>query len=434
MWSVLIAAAGADWESDALRMIDQDPEIVVIKRCVDVTDLLGAATTGEADVALVALDAPGLDQAAVDHLQRHRVRLVGVAPTGTGDVARAHARRIGLVEVVTDDALNSLTERLHRIDAGPAAVETAWASPDETAEESVGLSGGGGGLGAGDPVVAGERGRGTVVAVWGPAGAPGRTTMAVSLAASLAGRGVPVTLIDADPYGGSVAQQLGIVEEVSGILAASRFAAAGELDMRLAQTMRMADGIRVISGLPRPDRWTEVRPGTLAHLVELVARDSHVVIDTGFSLEDGGPGDFGTRPPRNSMTLGALETADQIVIVGTPDPVGLTRLARATVELRDLLPDADTRVVVNRMRGSLSWSQRQIADLVAGFTDAPLLVIPEDRAAADRALLAGAPLLSGPVGTAVGSLAHELFPRAAAAKPRGLGRLRRRTADTTRRR
>ena len=70
---------------------------------------------------------------------------------------------------------------------------------------------------------------GRVVVVWGPAGAPGRTTVAVSLAAVLARRSRRTTLVDADPYGGSVAQHLGILDEVSGLLSAARLAADGTL-------------------------------------------------------------------------------------------------------------------------------------------------------------------------------------------------------------
>jgi hypothetical protein len=66
---VLIVASGAAWEPAALRLLADHPRIVVLKRCVDVDDLLAAATAGQADVAVVGLDAPGLDRAAVDHLR-----------------------------------------------------------------------------------------------------------------------------------------------------------------------------------------------------------------------------------------------------------------------------------------------------------------------------------------------------------------------------
>jgi hypothetical protein len=90
------------------------------------------------------------------------------------------------------------------------------------------------------------------------------------------------------------------------------------------------------------------------------------------------------------MTLAALDRADEVVVVGAADPVGLARLARGLVELRDLLPAVRPRVVVNRTRSSLGWSDREIHGMVEGFVQ-PVGVhfLPDDRAAADRALMAG---------------------------------------------
>ena len=41
------------------------------------------------------------------------------------------------------------------------------------------------------------------------------------------------------------------------------------------------------------------------------------------------------RPGRNQLTLGAVDVADEVLVVGTPDPVGLSRLARGLVDLRE---------------------------------------------------------------------------------------------------
>ena len=83
-----------------------------------------------------------------------------------------------------------------------------------------------------------------------------------------------------------------------------------------------------------------------------------LVVDTGFCLEDDTASDFGGRPSRNALTLTALEQADEIVVVGAADPVGLARLARGLVDLRAQAYAAPVRVVVNRMRPSIGWSDK----------------------------------------------------------------------------
>ncbi len=189
----------------------------------------------------------------------------------------------------------------------------------------------------------------------GPAGAPGRTTLAIGLAAEHAHQGHPSVLVDADPHGGAVAQRLGVLDEVSGLLAAARLVNAGDLDTAAFARCRRVVGDRfdVLTGLPRPDRWVEARPGVLETVLERAAEVGDVVVDTGFSLED--DADLGRPMSRNQLTLDALGVADHVVVVGTAEPTGLARLARTLVELRDTthLP---VTVVVNRMRDSLGWS------------------------------------------------------------------------------
>jgi MinD-like ATPase involved in chromosome partitioning or flagellar assembly len=273
-----------------------------------------------------------------------------------------------------------------------------------------------------------------VVAVWGPAGAPGRTTVAVALAAELARRGHRTVLVDADPYGGAVAQQLGIMDEVSGVLAATRLATSGELAERFDGVQRgVGAHLGVVTGLPRADRWVEVRAGAVQHVLEVAREHGQVVVDTGFCLEEDPAAERGSRPGRNQMTLEALEAADEVVVVGSADPVGLSRLARGLVELRDQTGGAPARVVVNRMRPTLGWSQKDVAGMVAGFARlAGLHFLPEDRDTVDRMLVAGRTLPElgdSALGRAVAGVVDALVPPAPDATPRGRG-LRRRRAGT----
>lgn len=99
MICVLLLAAGHAWEAAALGALEAGRETTVLKRCVDVDDLLAAATTGQADVAVLALDAPGLDPAAVAHLRRCGVRPVVVAarPDDLAVVEQARRLQVGTV-------------------------------------------------------------------------------------------------------------------------------------------------------------------------------------------------------------------------------------------------------------------------------------------------------------------------------------------------
>jgi MinD-like ATPase involved in chromosome partitioning or flagellar assembly len=404
---VLVVASGAAWESPLLALVGERHDLVLLKRCVDIDDLLASASAGQADAAVVALDAPGLDHAAVDLLHRHQVRVVVVAGPGSPDAVQTRAARIGVDGLVGADDLSRVVELLERDDEPLANAATAL-----------------------EPTLEATTSSGRVLVVWGPAGAPGRTTITCGVAAALASRGLPTTLVDADPYGGAVAQHLGVLDEVSGLLSVARAKADGGLERGFAGARRaLGDHLTVVTGLPRPDRWLEVRPGVLEHLLTVARRHGHVVVDTGFSLEDDPAGDLMSRPGRNQLTLAALEGADEIVVVGSADPVGLSRLARGLVDLRDRVPGAPVRVVVNRMRPSLGWTERDIVGMVEGFARlAGVHFVLDDRAAADRALVSGTSVVDqaeSDLARAVTEVAVALVPTATGERS---GRRRKRRA------
>ncbi|WP_408898787.1 CpaE family protein [Nocardioides sp. R1-1] len=378
MTVVLLVSSGAAWEPRALSALNDHPGTVLLKRCVDVADLLAAARTGQAEVAVLPADLPGLDQNVVDDLQQHGVRVVGMA--ADPELAQPRAARIGVVTVVADDRAAELGELVVALPAHPAG--SAVATPSAPTGEASAPTAERGPVGQQPP--------GRVVAVWGAGGAPGRTTLACGLAGELARRGLTTLLVDADPHGGAVAQQLGILDEVSGLLSAARLAGAGTLDQRFASVQRrVSDHLRVLTGLPRPDRWVELRPGLLTAIVDRARQDGQVVLDTGFSLEPD-LGELAGRAERNGLTREAVQLADELVLVGSADPVGLARLARAIVDLHELVPDARVRVVVNRMRPTLGWREADVRAMLAGFgPPREVHFLPEDQAAVDRAVVAG---------------------------------------------
>jgi MinD-like ATPase involved in chromosome partitioning or flagellar assembly len=211
---------------------------------------------------------------------------------------------------------------------------------------------------------------------------------------------------------------------VSGLLSAARLSGDGALEARLGSVQRaLGERLTVVSGLPRAERWLEVRPGVVEHLVDLLRGQGHVVVDTGFSLEDDSAGEPAARPGRNQLTLGCLAVADEILVVGTADPVGLARLARALVDLREHSRGATVRVVVNRARTTLGWSERDIRGMVEGFARlAGVHFLPDDRDAADRALAAGTSVADAgesDLARALGTLTDAVVPPPAGHRGRG---------------
>lgn len=262
--------------------------------------------------------------------------------------------------------------------------------------------------------------RAPVVAVWGPTGAPGRTTVATALAAEIASRGVEVLLVDADTYGGCVAQTLGLLDEAPGIAAACRAADQGLLDLsalsRIAPTV--APALRVLTGLPRADRWPEVRAAALERVLELSRTLVQVVVvDCGFCLEDDEELSYDTvAPRRNEATLTSLAASDLVIAVGGADPVALQRFVRGLQEL-GTVPSGEPVPVVNRVRSGAVGSrpESRIADSLlrfAGLTS--VRFVPDDPATLDGALLAGRSLVEhapeSSVRAAVADLATAVLP------------------------
>ena len=239
--------------------------------------------------------------------------------------------------------------------------------------------------------------------MWGPAGAPGRTTVAIGLAAELAARGHAVALIDADTYGGSIAPALGLLDEAPGFAAACRLAGAesltmGELD-RVAQLAEAGTTtpLSVLTGIGRPHRWPELSAGRVAAVLDRCRRwREAIVVDAGFNLEsDEELSSDLAAPRRNAATIAALRAADEVVAVGAADPVGLARLLRAHGDLLETAEAARVRVVINRVRASVlgidpHGQVRQTLQRFAGVRDAVL--IENDPDAADRALLTARPV------------------------------------------
>ena len=196
-----------------------------------------------------------------------------------------------------------------------------------------------------------------IIAVWGPTGAPGRTTVAINVAAELAELGNKVLLIDADTYGGAIAPLLGLVDEASGLAAVCRLAEQGTLAsediQRLSQNVPARTGeLRVLSGIVKTDRWPELSAERIKRVLAVAREISDViVVDVGFNLEtDEEITSDLFAPRRNGATLAVLKEADSIIEVSGSDALGIARFIRAHDQLVEEFPESLRIVVVNKVR------------------------------------------------------------------------------------
>ncbi|MET1088938.1 MAG: chromosome partitioning protein [Arthrobacter sp.] len=371
--------------------------VTVVRRCAELAELLAACQSGLARAAVVADGSEDLTASLVDRLGA--VGVAVIALTDSTDEA-ARLRGIGVASAVTGVDSAELADRI-----AEAVVQLTGGGPRGTHRSAAADTGA-----ALTPVdgdagnYPDEPGPGEIIAVWGPAGAPGRTLLAANIAGELAAEGKSVLLVDADSYGASIAAVLGLVDESAGLAQACRLADQGLLDAdalkKVATPVAIKLGsFRVLTGITRADRWTELRASALARVLERARQIAEfVVVDTGFCLEADEELSFDTvAPRRNAATLRSLELADTVYAVGAADPVGVPRLVRGLAELESAVPQAVPVVVMNKVRASSVGRvpERQLQDAWAryGPTSELKAFLPHDEAAADAALLGGSLLL-----------------------------------------
>lgn len=419
---MLTAGSGHRWENDLVAELGRPGSSMhVVRRCVDIADVLAVAGTGQVVVVVVASDLRRLDSEAVQRLRSSRVAVVGIHPA-TDHRAAVRLERIGVSTVVPDDSgagamISAAAIAVAELDD----VSRSGAHPGAAADLRSALPAAGTPIPPAPVVSVAKWQRGRVVAVWGPAGAPGRTTVAAGIAAETAAVGLTTLLVDADVYGGVLASAFGLLDESPGLAGACRMAANGRLDLpELARlSWQINPALRLLTGIPRADRWPELRPSSIP-LVFDVARTAAAltVVDCGFALEADEEITFDTvAPRRNGATLASLAHADLVLAVGSADPPGMERLVRGLVELAEMVPEAVPRVVLNRLRKSAAGRDEAAAALSRFAGLGVLAALPEDRPATDLAWRRGEPLLqvapASPLRAALRELAAAVVPQGA---------------------
>jgi Mrp family chromosome partitioning ATPase len=350
---------------------------VVVLRCSGADELAARVAALHPQAVLVAATPQYLSPALVSACDGSGVPLVVIAE---GTEQQRHARTVGVVDAVPGPVAWATLMQ----DAEPAAAE-----PDAPAGPSR------------DPVVE-RNGRGSVLTVWGPHGSPGRTSIAIAIAAELADAGLSVALGDADTHAASIDPALGLLDEAPGFAAACRLASTGALTVgefeRVAEWVRSGHaGFWVLTGLGRPSRWPEVSAPRIEGVIAAARGWVDVlVLDTAAGIEqDEELSSDVAAPRRNAATIAALRGADHVVAIAAADPIGLARYLRGHAELLDVADPGRVTTVVNKVRSSAIGlnPQGQVSQTLARFGGiADPALVPWDPGAFDAAVLGGKPL------------------------------------------
>lgn len=369
---VVTCAGGATWEAPLVRGLQRrELGVELIRRCVDHGELLGVALRDEPRVALISAELPWLDRDLVGMLHDHGVTIVAVE---TGGTARP-LERIGIAHRVGAEAsAEDLSALLHRLGGGEARPPGApvGARPESTGPAS------------------------RTIAVWGGAGSPGRTTLAVQLAIESARAGVGVLLIDGDSWSASIAQLLNLDESPS-VTQAARLAGDGWRESLETCLQHGPAGSAVLAGLARAELWPEVRERAWTSVLD-AARDARplVIVDLASPIEEDEELAFDRVPyRRNLMTIGALATADEILLVVAGDPIGVRRGIVAHRTLAEASPEVVRKVsvVVNRSPHAARRVQDCSAQLSEWTGSPPIAFLPSEPSF-ERVVWEGRPLRS----------------------------------------
>jgi len=377
-----IAIANEDVEADVAECM-QTLGWQLSLRALSLAQLLGPITGERIEAVLVGSDRP--DGASLVELIERGVRVIGVVDSS---LATARFQAYGVTELVQYEMRNQarLTKDLDAL--------------------------------FGRTLVARNRQRkvgGRLIAVAGAAGSPGRTSIALNLAMESADLGRLTLLAEIDREGGTLAQQLGLINVTSSLQRALT------AHLPIAQVApAIATNFHVLTAPLQAQLMSELDPAMADQLWQRARSEFEmVIVDVGSvgSLFDVAR----ARRRVERLQVDVLTQADEVLMVASADPQSVARTLRALDALSGEFPDLSFRLIANRVPPA-SRRHGQSAELAddevsKAFADRTVAIhrIPLDAALFGRALYLGRAIAElaprSPARKAIRTLAQDVWQR-----------------------
>jgi pilus assembly protein CpaE len=242
--------------------------------------------------------------------------------------------------------------------------------------------------------------KGDLIAVYGPKGGVGCTTVATNLAVALAQTGGPVALVDLDLQFGDV----GVLLNLRGVNSVAELVGHASLSKEAIRDTFLdhPTGVRVLLAPDDLTRAEGLDPAQVSQVLDqLRGHFDHVVCDLWSMYEE--------------LTRSVLKMADRVVLVTTPEVPALRDLQRVLVAGREVRLDERSLIVVNRAEGKAGFRTAEVAKALGRPIS---IAIPSDGVGTTEAVNRGLSLLDPRLQSRTARYFRDLAKCVTAAEPR----------------